>query len=182
MRHHVVRVVSTIAVTATLLVAAIVSPTAAGAAPKPPPPRHGWTVTGPTPQSYPPETDPAGDPCAFPIRVTFPVNKVVADTYKNAKGRVVAIYFTGALYERLTNLDTGKSILSNVSGDGMEIPYRDGSTILYGFGPFSSTQHPGDHPGPEFAVLHGISALRVAADGTKTILYSTRVTNLCDRL
>jgi hypothetical protein len=182
MRHHFAPVVSAIAIAAALLVAAIVSPTAAGAAPKPPPPRHGWTVTGPTPQSYPPETDPAGDPCAFPIRVTFPVNKVVAYTYKNAKGRVVAIYYTGALYERLTNLDTGKSILSNVSGNGMQIPRRDGSSILYGFGPFSSTQHPGDHPGPEFAVLHGISALRIAADGTKTILYSTRVTNLCDRL
>ncbi len=179
MRRHLAPVVTVISLTA-LVVTALVSPTAAGASA--PPPHRGWTVTGPTPQAYPPENDPAGDPCAFPIRVTFPVNKVVAYTYKNASGRVVATYYTGALYERLTNLDTGKSLLSNVSGDGVQIPGRDGSSVLYGFGPFSSTQHPTDHPGPEFAVLHGISALRIAADGTKTILYSAHVTNLCNRL
>jgi hypothetical protein len=48
--------------------------------------------------------------------------------------------------------------------------------------PFSSTQHPGDHPGPELAVLHGISASAIAADGTKTIRYSSRVVDLCRTL
>ncbi len=47
--------------------------------------------------------------------------------------------------------------------------------MLYGFGPFGSGQHPGDTPGPFYAVLHGISALQIDATGHKTILFSTRV-------
>jgi hypothetical protein len=177
------RLVHLISFVAVVMSGVLLVPTSAHATPTgPPPPQHGWTVTGPTPQVYAPEDDPAGDPCAFPIHVTFPVNHVVAYTYTNAKGRDVAIYYTGALIERVTRVDTGRSVRSNVSGDGFQVLHKDGSSILYGFGPFSSTQHPGDHPGPEFAVLHGFSALRIAGDGTKTILYSTRVTNLCDRL
>lgn len=139
-------------------------------------------VSGPTPQVYPAFDDPVGDPCAFPIHGEFPVNHVVGYTYTNAAGRVVAAYYTGALLMKVTRTDTGRSVTANIGGDGVQTFAADGSSVLYGFGPFSSTQHPGDHPGPELAVLHGFSALAIAADGTKTIRFSTRVVDLCTKL
>lgn len=142
----------------------------------------GGTVSGPIPQPAPPEDFPAGYTCAFPTRAVYPANHVVGYTYTDSSGRVVAEYFTGALFVRFTRTDTGKSVTANLSGDGVETFATDGSTTLYGVGPFSVGLHPGDSPGPFYAVLHGISAVRVDADGHKTILYSTRVENLCTEL
>lgn len=154
---------------------------AASAAPARPA-RISGHVTGPTPQVYPAFDDPAGDPCPFPVHGEFPVNHVVGYTYANAAGHVVAAYYTGALIMRVFRTDTGRSVTANIGGDGLQTFAADGSSVLYGVGPFSSTQHPGDHPGPELAVLHGVSALAIAADGTKTILYSSRVVDLCSKL
>ncbi len=143
---------------------------------------RGGSVSGPVPQDYPPFADPAGDPCPFPLHGTFPVNHTVGYFYKNAAGRTVAAYYTGALTMQVTRVDTGTTMTYDISASGVQTFASDGSSTLYGFGPFSSTQHPGDRPGPELAILHGISALHIAADGTKTILYSSRVENVCREL
>jgi hypothetical protein len=163
----------------------LVSAPSASAAPPPTFPISlpgGGTISGPIPQPAPPEDFPAGNTCAFPTRAVYPVNQVVGYTYTNSSGRVVAEYFTGALFVHFTRTDTGKTVTANLSGDGVETFATDGSTTLYGFGPFSVGLHPGDSPGPFYAVLHGISAVRLDADGHKTILYSTHIENLCSEL
>ena len=134
------------------------------------------------PQSYPPFDDPAGDPCPFPLHGVFPVNQVVGYPYTDASGRIVAEFFTGRLTLTVTRTDTGRSRTVDLSGSGVQRIAADGSSVLYGVGPFASTQHPTDTPGPELAVLHGISALAVSAGGHKRILYSSRVENLCREL
>lgn len=169
-------------VVAAVLLGVLVNASPGVAAPAQPHVPAGGTVTGPTLQVYAPFNDPAGDPCPFAIHGAFPVSHVVSYTYSDASGKILAAYYTGPLTMRITRADTGRSVTVNIGGDGIQTFAADGSSIVYGFGPFSSTQHPGDHPGRELAVLHGISALAIAADGTKTILYSTRVTDVCTRL
>lgn len=160
---------------------ALAGPAGASAPARPAVP-GGGSVSGPVPQVYPPFDSPAGDPCPFPLHGTFPVNHTVGYFYKNAAGRTVAAYYTGALTMQVTRVDTGTTRTYDISASGVQTFGSDGSSTLYGGGPFASTQHPGDHPGPELAVLHGISALHIAADGTKTILYSSRVENVCREL
>jgi hypothetical protein len=176
------RTVVGLLVAAFLGVALIMAPGASSAPPPSIPIPGGGTVSGPIPQPAPPIDYPAGYTCAFPLHAVFPVNQVVGYTYTDSTGRVVAEYFTGALILRLTRTDTGKSVTANLSGDGIETFGTDGTDVLYGFGPFGSGQHPGDTPGPFYAVLHGISAVQVDATGHKTILFSTRVENLCTEL
>lgn len=172
------------AVVAASLIGAVVLATAPNASASPPsfsiP--GGGTISQPIPQVYEPIDYPAGYTCAFALHGEFPVSNVVGYTYTNSAGRVVAEYFTGRLILRLTRVDTGKTVTADLSGDGVQTFATDGSSVLYGFGPFGSGQHPGDTPGPFYAVLHGISALKIAADGRKTILFSTRVENLCTEL
>ncbi len=169
---------------AVLLVAS--ATTSAAAAPavsaKPPASIDHGTVSGPTPQDYPPFDDPAGTVCPFGLHGEFPVNHVVGYTYTNSRGRVVAAYYTGALYLRVTRVDTGATVTKNISGSGVQTFASDGSSVHYGVGPFASSQHVGDDPGPELAVLHGVSALAIGADGHKTIRYSSRVENVCNEL
>ncbi len=166
----------------TIVGAVMVAPAAASAAPPNYPIPGGGTISGPLPQTYAPIDYAAGYTCAFALHVDFPVSNVVGYTYADASGRVVAEYFTGPLVARLTRVDSGRSVTADLSGDGLQTFATDGSSVLYGFGPFGSGQHPGDTPGPEYAVLNGFSALRIGADGHKTILFSTRVDNYCVRL
>lgn len=178
MRRRLVAVLSVL----TVLVATVALLAAPSAGAAPPSTVGGGTVSGPIPQPAPPTDDPAGSVCVFPLYEDYYVNQVVGYTYTNAAGRVVAEYFTGALFVRLTRTDTGKSLTANLSGDGLETFATDGSSTLYGVGPFSVDLHPGDTPGPFYALLHGISAVKLDADGHKTILFSTRVENLCAEL
>jgi hypothetical protein len=159
----------------------VVAPAASAASPPWPAP-GGGTISGPIPQTYSPIDYPAGFTCPFPLHIEFPVSDVVGYTYTDASRRVVAEYFTGPLIARVTRTDTGQTVSANLSGDGLQTFASDGSSVLYGFGPFGSGQHPGDTPGPEYAVLNGFSALRIDANGHKTILFSTRVDNLCLKL
>jgi len=131
---------------------------AAVAAPAVPHP-HG-RVTGPTPYPAPAFNDPAGHTCPFAIHVSFPVNKTKVYTYHN-HGRVTAYMYVGALYAKVTRRSTGVSRTVNLSGSGVQVLHRDGSSDFYGFGPFASLLHPGDSPHREFAILHGVSLVQL---------------------
>ena len=145
-------------------------------------PQPTGTVSGPTPVPAPPVDYVAGDVCPFPVHETFPVNRVVAYTYTDASGRVVAQYFTGALIGVITRTDTGKTIRVGLSGKGVELYDAAGDATLYGIGPYLVGLHAGDHPAHEIARPTGLSELRIAADGTKTLVYASSVRNLCDEL
>ena len=110
-------------------------------------PQPTGTVSGPTPVPAPPVDYVAGDVCPFPVHETFPVNRVVAYTYTDASGRVVAQYFTGALIGVITRTDTGKTIRVGLSGKGVELYDAAGDATLYGIGPYLVGLHAGDTPG-----------------------------------
>ena len=176
---------SLLALSAALVLLTPLAGAAASAAPATsagPAANRGSTLTGPTPQDYPPVDQPAGDPCPFALHVEFPVNHVVAYTVTDTQGRVTTAFYRGALYAEITRTDTGAGITRNLSADGVQRFAPDGSSTLYGIGPFATTLHPGDRPGPELAVLHGASAVRFTADGHKQILYSSRIENVCTTL
>ena len=145
-------------------------------------PQPTGTVSGPTPVPAPPIDYPAGDVCPFPVHAAFPVNRVVAYTYTDASGRVVAQYFTGALIGAITRTDTGKTIQVGLSGKGVELDDAAGDGTLYGVGPYLVGLHAGDQPAHELARPTGLSELRISAAGTKTLVYASSVRNLCDDL
>ncbi len=168
-------------VSAALLATLAVAPEAGGGTP-PPAAVSANPPTGPVPQHYAPRNDAAGDPCLFPIRTTFPVDHVVGYFHHTADGSVDTAFYKGALVARIVNRESGRAITVNLSGDGVQRFAADGSSTLYGIGPYSVTLHPGDESGPELALVSGASALHIAADGRKSIRYATRVQNLCDQL
>ncbi len=196
---HVGRVTAVVAVTPLLLLAApaaVAAPAAphpsgrvTGPTPYPAPaavaapaaPHPSGRVTGPTPYPAPAFNDPAGHTCPFAIHVSFPVNKTKVYTYHD-HGRITAYIYVGALYAKVTRRSTGVSRTVDLSASGVQILHQDGSSDLYGFGPFASLLHPGDSPHREFAILHGVSLVRFLANGHKQIVYSSRVYDLCDRL
>jgi hypothetical protein len=145
-------------------------------------PQPTGTVSGPTPVPAPPIDYPAGDVCPFPVHAAFPVNRVVAYTYTDASGRVVAQYFTGPLIGQITRTDTGRTVRVGLSGKGVELYDPAGDGTLYGAGPYLVGLHAGDTPAHELARPTGLSELRISADGTKTLVYASSVQNLCDEL
>ncbi len=145
-------------------------------------PQPTGTVSGPTPVPAPPIDYPAGDVCPFPVHAAFPVNRVVAYTYTDASGRVVAQYFTGTLIGQLTRTDTGATLRSGLSGKGVELYDAAGDGTLYGVGPYLVGLHAGDTPAHLLARPTGLSELRISADGTKTLVYASSVRNLCQAL
>ncbi len=140
------------------------------------------TISGPTPVPAPTVVWAAGDVCPFAVQAAFPVNQVVAYTYTDKLGRVVGQYFTGTLTGRITRLDNGKVITVDLSGDGVEVYDQAGNATLYGVGPYLVSLHAGDSPEHELAQPSGISELRITASGTKTLVFATRVRNLCEAL
>ncbi len=148
----------------------------------PPAPYSDGNVSGPTNYPAPAFNDPAGHTCPFAIHVSFPVNKTKVYAYTDAQGRVASYIYVGALYARVTRRSTGISKTVDLSASGVQILLGDGSSDLYGFGPFASLLHPGDFPHREFAILHGVSLETFLANGHKQIIYSSRVYDLCDRL
>jgi len=110
------------------------------------------------------------------------VNKTKTYTYRNGQGRIVAYMYVGALYAKVTRRSTGVSRTVDLSGSAVQILHPDGSSDFYGFGPFSASLHPGDKPHPGYEILHGVSLLKLFANGHKRIIYSSRVYDLCDRL
>lgn len=162
-----------------LVLLAAPAATAAPVAPAAPHP-HG-RVTGPTHYPAPAYNDTAGHTCPFAIHVSFPVNKTKVYTYHN-HGRVTAYMYVGALYAKVTRRSTGVSRTVNLSGSGVQILNRDGSSDFYGFGPFSVSLHPGDRPHPGYMILNGVSLVKLLANGHKRIIYTSRAYDLCDRL
>ena len=74
--------------------------------------------------AQPPSHGPAGDipdftidgACPFPVLVHIPVNRERATTFYDAAGNPVKTIITGALFARLTNVDSGSWVDLNVSG------------------------------------------------------------------
>jgi hypothetical protein len=120
-----------------------------------------------------PEDLAAGDVCAFPVHVDFPVNRVVQDTWTNDAGQPVFATASGLLVAHVVNVATGRSTTVDLDGAGDYSFLPDGSFILSGGGGVLATLHGGDSPSHEL-LFSAVSArsfvsVRVATVAGRTV-------------
>jgi hypothetical protein len=87
-------------------------------------PQPSASAVSPTrePLVFPSELDlAAGDFCAFPVIITFPVNREFATIFYDAEGNVDHVLITGSLMITATNADTGESVNLNIPGSSVTV-------------------------------------------------------------
>ena len=131
----------------------------------------GWDPEPWQPYVQPVFSWPAGEACAF--EVAFEV--VSEDLYTRVlarypDGTVRAEQYTGPLVVDFVNTSTGARVRHDLSGEGVQTYYRDGSPLrLFGIGPFGTGFGPEDEYPAGVWVLDGIHVVRWSADGTKSM-------------
>ena len=117
---------------------------------------------------------PAGGVCSFAFAATPLSNNQYFKTYPTETNGDFRELINGVLKEQLTNVDTGKSIIVNVSGPGTEIIHPDnsvdltlgGSVIVSYFAPFNPA-------GPATYIYTGHTVLSFDPDGLLTLVSTT---------
>jgi hypothetical protein len=123
--------------------------------------------------------------CGFPVLAEALINQEFITTFTDAEGNITKQLITGRLVTRLTNLDTGQSVVVNTSGPGM-ITFEGDTVILHAHGPgftffFPGQLAPGD-PGL-LEITKGNYTLTIAPDGTETLSeIKGNVTDVCELL
>lgn len=134
---------------------------------------HGWTL-------------PAGASCDFPLRGDVLQDKErVRTTERYADGSPRVQEFTGQLVMRFTNLDSGGSVVRNLTGRADVEYLPDGSwTMTLVGGHFAAGIRPGGDPGPGFYVVTGTKhQLVIEPDGHRTLVPGDGpVEDVCDTL
>jgi hypothetical protein len=113
-------------------------------------------------------TVPAGALCPFALQADVVADKVmtqVVSTFANGSPREQV--YVGELIFRFTNVDGGKSVVRNLSGDGLVEYQPDGAATWTYAGPAAFAFFPGDSLAAGFWVLHGLHVIEVAADGSR---------------
>jgi hypothetical protein len=85
-------------------------------------------------ERVPSEDSVVPDHCDFDVLVPVVQDKGRATTFFDKDGNVTRQHISGVLKVEVTNADTGKTVLLNISGPGTFIPQEDGSTTLIGTG------------------------------------------------
>lgn len=129
-------------------------------------------------------TTAAGDLCRFVLHseVLFDQEYVrTTETFANGKPRTQE--FVGPLVVRVTNRESGRAVVRDLSGRAIVEYGRDGSFDFRLQGPAAVGFHPGDSLRPGYYVLRGEHVVRFAADGTRTVLVDSGTEeNLCRTL
>jgi hypothetical protein len=130
-----------------------------------------------------PITAPTGLVCPFQVTAA-PVREDLRVRYHyDADGNIDGYQATGQLIARITNDETGKSVVRNLSGPGTVTFYPDGSYDAVASGGFLIFFLPGDDPSQQLLLLPGHTVLHGAADGTKTLVsHEGTAENLCETL
>ncbi|WP_225730729.1 MULTISPECIES: hypothetical protein [unclassified Nocardia] len=122
------------------------------------------THPGSTPFDYP-----AGEVCAFPAHVEFPVSDLTEQVWYDGAGRPLFGTETGALVIRITNTDTGRTVDRNISGDGTLVyPTLDQDDFVLSGGDWSAGFHGSDSPASarhHWYISHGFMSVRVTRQG-----------------
>lgn len=132
--------------------------------PAPPPGLHGPVVTHPVQEPF---DYPAGEVCAFPSHADFPVADLTLKTWTDDAGDPVFAIESGPLLMRTTNLATGRSVVSDISGTGVITYPAPGVSVLSG-NDWSAGFHTADHPHNRWIVAHGFMSVRIAPAGGRT--------------
>ncbi|HKT03676.1 MAG TPA: hypothetical protein VJT31_29465 [Rugosimonospora sp.] len=144
------------------------------------PPGGGWV-----PVSYPPYDAPAGLLCDFPVHWDVVVNhvrtKVVATYPDGSPQRQLAV---GALFLRVSNVDTGARTLVDASGSAVITYGTDGSMVWFVVGPVIARIPAGSSNLPRgMYTITGVYRVAFSPTGFKTItLVHGRIHNLCPDL
>jgi hypothetical protein len=130
-----------------------------------------------------PITAPAGAVCAFAVTAE-PVRENLRFRYHyDSAGNVDGYQATGQLIGRITNTDTGASVVRNLSGPGTVTFHPDGSYDAVVSGDFLVFFLAQDNPAQELLLLSGHTVLHGAPSGAKTLVsHSGQTENLCDTL
>jgi hypothetical protein len=128
-------------------------------------------------------TAPAGVVCPFQVTAS-PVRENLSVQYHyDAAGNIDGYRAKGQLIARITNDETGKSVVRNLSGPGTVTFYPDGSYDAVASGGFLIFFLPGDNPSSQLLLLPGHTVLHGAADWTKTLVsHEGTAENLCETL
>lgn len=145
-------------------------------------------VSGPEPWQPYRATDfvaPAGKYCAFDLAVEAIADEEeyrVVTRYPDGAERVLE--FRGDLVTRFTNLATGASVVRDLSGHAWLEYYPDGQTwkSFSGIGPFSFGFRAEDDYPQGYYRFDGVTVITLAADGTRTLRYTSSEENMCDTL
>jgi hypothetical protein len=137
-----------------------------------------WVALGPAE----PITVPA-QYCGFAIEETFPVDNEFGKALEDG----MTFLLTGRLTMVSTNLSTGKSVSSNISGPGTFTFFPDGSVTIVSRGVSGLLLFPADAPRfgmPPVAVVAGTQTSTFDADGNLTSysLQGNVVTDICAAL
>jgi hypothetical protein len=117
---------------------------------------------------------PAGWACSFELAVTPVSNNQYVKTYPADANGDVRELINGALKEQLTNVDTGKSIIVNVSGPATETVHTDGSAVLtIGGSILVSFLAPFNPRGPATYIYTGHTVLSFDTEGVLTLVSTT---------
>lgn len=149
----------------------------AGAAAEP----DGYGPWEPTYQG--PITAPAGVVCPFTVTAE-PVREDLRVRYHyDSAGNVDGYQATGQLIARITNEETGASVVRNLSGPGTVTFNPDGSYDAVVSGDFLVFFLGQDTPSHQLLLLSGHTILHGAPTGEKTLVSNSgHVENLCETL
>ena len=130
-----------------------------------------------------PITTPAGVVCPFTVTAE-PVREDIRVRYHyDSAGNIDGYEATGQLIARITNDETGASVVRNGSGPGTVTFNPDGSYDAVASGDFIVFFLAQDSPSNQLLVLSGRTVLHGAANGVKTLVsHSGQVENLCETL
>lgn len=116
----------------------------------------------------------AGRVCTFPLSGTPVENNQFIKTYPADANGDVRVTVEGVLKEQVTNGDTGKSIVVNVSAPSTEIVHPDGTALLTFDGAALVLFNARFNPlGPHTYIFTGHTVISISADGILTPVSTT---------
>jgi hypothetical protein len=128
-------------------------------------------------------TAPAGAVCPFSVTASPAREDLRVRYHYDSAGSVDGYQATGQLIARITNHETGASVVRNLSGPGTVTLYPDGSYDAEAGGNFLIFFLAQDNPSRELLLLSGHALLHGDASGAKTLVsHSGQVENLCETL
>ncbi len=121
---------------------------------------------------------PAGLVCEFTLRVEIVVNREYVLIFPNAADGSHRELISGRFVQRLVNVETGASMVVNVSGPAKLTVRADGSTTLQARGRSSFYRFDGEPGGPGFWVTNG--PLTYSFDSSGALVHSQLPRNSLD--
>ena len=125
----------------------------------------------PLPDSFSKLDLPAGSACSFHLRGEPVVNREFATTFPADSSGDVRELVTGRLVEGLSNVDTGMSIVVDISGPGRFVFHPDGSVTWDPNGRWLLFLSPRDVPaGPTAYINSGHIRVEITPTGQKVLV------------